>query len=281
MFKEILNGKIFLQNKYLKWYLNIIENAISLNRKKNKDIYFERHHILPKSCFKQYSKENWNIVYLTAKEHFICHLLLVKFSTGQIKHKLEKGIVPFIMLKNKRKLSSHQFEKARKANSSFNCGYKNGMYGKIHTNESKEKVSKKLKGTIKSEETKIKMSIAQRGLKRSQEAIENNRKARLGYKFSPRHIENLSRSTSGKNNPRFLGYYSTPFGMKDSPEGFLDIGLHQSNVKKWCKYENNRIISSKSYNKSIFLKENFPINIIGKTFNQIGFSFIEKGKQNG
>lgn len=86
MQREWLLEKLKKETKYIKYYLNIIENAKLKNRKKlNKNhieyFYYENHHILPKSIFPEYSdlKEySWNGVLLTAKEHFICHLLIYK-----------------------------------------------------------------------------------------------------------------------------------------------------------------------------------------------------------
>jgi hypothetical protein len=64
-------------NKYKKWYHNIVENA----RSRTINIYTERHHIIPKSLGGTDDIENK--VKLTAREHFICHWLLVKiYTTG-------------------------------------------------------------------------------------------------------------------------------------------------------------------------------------------------------
>jgi hypothetical protein len=61
---------IFINNKYTNWYNSIINNV------KNRNItgYTEKHHIIPSSLGGDNSKEN--IVSLTAREHFVCHLLL-------------------------------------------------------------------------------------------------------------------------------------------------------------------------------------------------------------
>jgi hypothetical protein len=59
---------------YLKIYNDIIKSAQLKNRTKN--ILLEKHHIIPRSCGGDNSKEN--LVLLTTREHFICHLLLVK-----------------------------------------------------------------------------------------------------------------------------------------------------------------------------------------------------------
>jgi len=83
--------KTFLGNKYSKWYLSIIVAAQSKNRKKSEDCYYERHHIIPKSINPEISNlklNPWNGVLLTAKEHFICHLLLTKMAIGKDKNKM-------------------------------------------------------------------------------------------------------------------------------------------------------------------------------------------------
>ena len=82
---------------YLSIYKSIIrkakrEHEIRLFNQKNKLEYYEEHHVVPKSIMlvrkprlkiKSRSSSNlmnrsWNTVLLTAKEHFIIHLLLVK-----------------------------------------------------------------------------------------------------------------------------------------------------------------------------------------------------------
>ena len=50
--------------------------SLRIQQKKQKLNYFERHHIIPKCMKGDNSKDN--LVYLTAKEHFICHRLLVE-----------------------------------------------------------------------------------------------------------------------------------------------------------------------------------------------------------
>ena len=72
--------------KYSKLYFRIIENSKSkhrvLRKKEHKNYeYFEAHHILPKSIFSEFKsfKDNgWNKVLLTPREHFICHILILK-----------------------------------------------------------------------------------------------------------------------------------------------------------------------------------------------------------
>lgn len=68
---------------YRKVYMAIITKAIKENRKKlSKDaesyVYYEAHHILPKSLFPLWCKKKSNIVLLTAREHYICHMFATK-----------------------------------------------------------------------------------------------------------------------------------------------------------------------------------------------------------
>lgn len=78
---------MFLQNKYSKWYFNIVNQA--LNRVPTG--YVERHHIIPKSLGGSNSRDN--LVSLTAKEHFICHMLLTRMvSDASAKIKMNNAI---------------------------------------------------------------------------------------------------------------------------------------------------------------------------------------------
>ena len=61
---------MFKNNKYKSWHDAIINKA--LNRKIKG--YLEKHHILPRSLGGSDNKDN--LVELTAKEHFIVHMLL-------------------------------------------------------------------------------------------------------------------------------------------------------------------------------------------------------------
>jgi hypothetical protein len=68
---------MFKQNKYTKIYYEII----NLARSRSLTGYFEKHHVIPKSLGGANDQEN--IVKLTAREHFICHRLLVKMVEGR------------------------------------------------------------------------------------------------------------------------------------------------------------------------------------------------------
>ena len=73
---------IFIDNKYTRWYYAIVDNA------KTRSItgYTETHHIIPRSIGGSNHKDN--LVKLTAREHFVCHMLLVKMLPAPQNQKL-------------------------------------------------------------------------------------------------------------------------------------------------------------------------------------------------
>ena len=72
-------------NKYQEWYSRLVNSRQM--RLPIDGIYYERHHILPKSLGGDDSPQN--LVWLTPREHFIAHLLLVKFVEGQHRYKMQ------------------------------------------------------------------------------------------------------------------------------------------------------------------------------------------------
>lgn len=76
----------FIDNKYTKWYFAIVNHAKAHNISGK----FEKHHIVPKCITNDNSNEN--LVKLTFRQHFVCHLLLVKMTTGNVKRKMMSAI---------------------------------------------------------------------------------------------------------------------------------------------------------------------------------------------
>ena len=70
---------MFKHGFYNKLYFSIIQSAKNECRKRG-IVYYENHHIIPKSMGGK--KEKNNMVLLTPREHFICHFLLVKITEG-------------------------------------------------------------------------------------------------------------------------------------------------------------------------------------------------------
>lgn len=148
---------MFLDNKYTKWYYMIIKNSKNQVRSKN-DGYFERHHIIPHSLGG--TNEIDNLVLLTAKEHFICHLLLPKMCKQEYHyHKMMFALKAMGQHRGiKRAYCSRMYNYLRpKFSESISA---------IHKGKPKPGTSAKMKNKIKTEEHKRKISEGQKGKKR-------------------------------------------------------------------------------------------------------------------
>ena len=172
--------------KYSTLYIKITEKSLQENRiklkKDNVDyIYYEAHHILPKSIFKGYAifKDNpWNKVLLTAREHFICHILLMKhYRKIKKTYEYQKMSKALTSLKMKNTYNSKIYEKLK-----LNLG---------HSEETKLKMSNSRKGIIFTDEHKLNLSKANLGKKLSKETrlkMSNSRK-NIGLKNCSKLIE--------------------------------------------------------------------------------------------
>ncbi len=141
-------------SKYSGWYFAIIEKARSENRSK-KNGYFENHHIHPK-CFGG-GNEKPNLVLLTAREHLVCHRLLIRmfyentpgwcsmiFALKRMidfgeKHKGHRTSI----------IKSRHFEERRRLHGR---AMRIKMTGKKHTAEARKKMSAAKKGVSLTEE---------------------------------------------------------------------------------------------------------------------------------
>ncbi len=77
---------MYLQNKYTNWYYSIVTKA----QTRVLVGYKENHHIIPRSLGG--NNDSSNLVYLTGREHFICHWLLTKMVTGKARDKMIYGL---------------------------------------------------------------------------------------------------------------------------------------------------------------------------------------------
>lgn len=167
---------MFIVNKYFKYYYSIIDRAKSrvING------YKETHHIIPKSLGGSNDKEN--LVDLTAREHFICHLLLTKITEGSSKRSMIFALNALSTLENNHqsRYKSRMYDCARRfyaeEKSRTMAGAGNHMFGKTHSEESKRKMSDFHKGRLPWNTGKV---------------------------LSESHRKNISKSNSGKNNHMF------------------------------------------------------------------------------
>lgn len=132
---------------YKNIYYKIIENAKKETENGNRHVgYFEKHHILPKSLGG--SNDENNLVKLTAREHFICHWLLVKMydkgtterykmlcALWRMSNKSSSHKEHYINSRAYEKLRIEFSERVSKELSILQAGEKNSQYGsKWYTN---------------------------------------------------------------------------------------------------------------------------------------------------
>ena len=175
---------MFLENKYTKWYYNIIYNTKSSNNS-----YGEFHHIIPRSLGG--GNELTNIKKLTAREHFVCHWLLIKMLEGPNKEKM----IYALRLMCKRKLhnervTSRVYEntkelhalamsnrhKGKKLTSEQKNALLKANKGRKWTESQHKIMSEKLKGRVFSDESRKRMSEAAKKRYRKPHSDETKRK---------------------------------------------------------------------------------------------------------
>lgn len=232
-----------LPNKYTRWYINIIENALlrPQNRLRLKETYgyVESHHILPKSFHLGGEKDKNNLVFLTAKEHFVIHLVATKMFDSYFKNKMAFAFW---------RLNTSNTNQSRHTNSRLYAKIKPDFHENVRlykglkvkyvsknnpeginelklqgwsetmTPEFKARNTGNMKGKRHSDETKRKMSAASkgkpkhwlRGTKRSEETKQKAKESRIQADVNDperkkRRLENTSKRTkelfaSGKLN---------------------------------------------------------------------------------
>jgi hypothetical protein len=184
-------------NKYKQWYTDITDRA------KNRvlETYTESHHIVPRSLGG--GDEANNLVNLTAREHFVCHWLLVKMTTGQEHHKMLNALRMMRAEKQGQqryntKITARVYENIKQEYAELQSkqftGTGNGFYGKTHTEEARKRISEANKGRVQplDEKEKQKASWAKR--------------KELGVQRKPyddEYKQDRSEKYSGKGNPRY------------------------------------------------------------------------------
>lgn len=189
---------IFIDNKYTRWYYAIIQRAQrrASTRNQAKEIlgYVEQHHIIPESFYierKRKGRKGWlpgdpnsadNLVFLTAKEHFTCHHLLIKMVTTKGLESVKRAFVGMCFLRNQKcKISSTQYQHAKQIASKLITEMnKNRPPISEETRRKLSISSQRQKGKTLSEETKQRIRESKKNI--SQETRDKISAARTGRK---------------------------------------------------------------------------------------------------
>lgn len=256
-------------SKYSKWYFSIIRNAKL--RTKNFG-YTEKHHVIPKFMGGTNCKEN--LVALTAKEHFICHLLLTK--AVQFTHR-RSAVFAFHCMRytkgdrHKRYVGAHNYSKLKEERSMYLRGRKISDETKKKISESNKK-PKSIEHRKSISNSKVGKESAFKGKTHSEESLQLMRQAKIGKIKSQETIE--------KHRAKMKGRHVTPHG----PE--LNKKISESR-RQGSRYAGVYLITLKDGSKiatesiwDFIIEYNFPKNTIRKLVDLNGET-VKQGKCKG
>lgn len=282
---------------YKKIYDQIIFRATLRRQNHEKIKNAQKHHIVPR-CMNGVDDFS-NIVFVTLREHFICHLLLCKmyphnkglFCAFNLMHNVYKG-------KQKIKINSRLYESLK------NEAYKLFSARMKENNPAKGKPAYN-KGKPVSEETKRKISIAisgknngMYGRKQSKEGRARISEANKRRVWTPEMRAKTGRR--GKNHPQYGKSPSEESKLKRKislcyrtvkryPTNVIDLYYWDSFVQKtelnilsvleyFKSFENVLSYINNKYNKNYICKNNYPFlfNFIKNQNTNIPHLFINK-----
>lgn len=165
---------MFIDNKYTKWYQRLVTKAMT---RLTVEGYFEKHHVVPRSLGGSNSHDN--IIRVTAREHFVLHLLLTRMTSGQ----------------DRSKMIHAAWNLCQKTKPGRNYQISSRTYHSLRVKHSAA-ASSELKGRPKSPETREKMRIA--ALNRSPEHRLKKSLAQIGRKLSTETRKKISQKAKSR-----------------------------------------------------------------------------------
>ena len=224
-----------ISEKYFSIYVSIIMRAKNRPRTRKECLklfpYVEQHHIFPKSKCSDFEKTDIdNLVFLTFHEHILCHKILARI----FPHISEfiRAFYAMYSARNKkqktRMMTTHEAIYFRSNSLALQSrrGSKNGMFGKHHSEKTKELIRQKAIGRLHNDNAKRKMSASRSGEKNY--LYKKNLKDETKKKIS----ETIKRAglSRGANNSCAKTFIIT------SPDG--EVIIVSGEFKKFCKIHN-------------------------------------------
>jgi len=216
---------------HLKVYNSIINNAKTKNRIKG-NIYYEKHHIIPK-CLGGEDIED-NLILLTAREHYICHKLLTYIYPNNRNIALAFHYMTGGQTGNILNLCSRDFEYAKELNGKF-------IWNRGLTKETDARVRKQGKiwkekydkgeiviNRVRLKETREKMSRSKKGISKTKDHKNKISDSLLGRKLSESTKQKMSESRKGIPQKKLM----CPYCRKEG--GTTMYRWHFNN----CKFKN-------------------------------------------
>jgi hypothetical protein len=212
-------------------YQKIYEQIINRAQNRMIDGYKERHHIIPKCMGGANTKEN--LVKLTAREHFICHWLLIRIypSSQKLTHSF------WMMCAKKSKRHQYYTPSSRMYSEAKEMYSKNGL-----SEDVKQKLRKPKPAGFGE-----KIRKANLGKKHTLEHIKSNSQGQLvrinlvghghnkGTKWSKTSKEKFAESRKGINNPAYGRKLSNEhkFKFKKPKRKIIQLSMEGNILQEW------------------------------------------------
>lgn len=166
--------------------------------------YVEKHHVIPR-CLGGSNDQN-NLVFLTAKEHYICHRLLTKMTIGKDRHRMVKAHYMMLIVTSAQRrhdVSARMFEQLRKNAAASQSALTKGQ--KVVSPETRKKISESTKGRPSpfkgrslTDEQKMQISMVHKGKKIPNTTTAKILASRAWYRHSEETKAKISAGNTGK-----------------------------------------------------------------------------------
>lgn len=198
--------------------------------------YYERHHVIMRSMGGDNSDEN--LVYLTAREHFVAHRLLIKIFPNRKTTYAFVCLCKFLQKRSSFIPSSRSFEEARLLYSTLG-----------HSPETRLKISLSNRGVKRSDETCEKIGNSNRGRKFTEESLYKMRKphksfseetkikmsnSRVGVKHSQKTITKLKKPKSSEHKQKLSESKKKEY-IFYKQDDLMHIANGQADAINYCK----------------------------------------------
>ena len=222
------SAMIFINNKYTNWYNSLI------NKAKDRTItgYTEKHHIIPSALGGTNEKDN--IVKLTPREHFICHLLLTKMTTGNDRYKMNFALH---MLSNAKNIGEGRYIPNGRMYDLARRLYKEAL-DNYWTDEKRKEHADKIRPTVIGRKLKETSKEKLRNKVWSEKALENRlnnclkaAENRKGSKWSDEKREQMFTTYFDKNKHLFPQVFELADSGTNIRQISLKLGISWDRVK--------------------------------------------------
>lgn len=163
----------------------------SQGRKKSDGVYYEKHHIIPKCLGGSNKKENLTL--LTAEEHWIAHLLLVKINPDVPKLVYACQAMSMTSKNNLGRTTNKMFGWIRRK---YSESVSERQQGRLLSDETRDKISNTLKGRLPEHQKLGNVSQRPEVAKK----ISESKKGKSTGPFSTERKENIRKAKLGKPN---------------------------------------------------------------------------------